>query len=86
MLANIYQHQIFLINYKVIKIYIMPFIPKNKAGSIIGGIICLIIGVIGFINGYNSPEQWRQSFGIVSFIFMTAIFIVSIIGVYKNKG
>jgi purine-cytosine permease-like protein len=64
----------------------MPVIPKRKAGSLIGGTTCFILGIVGFLNGFNSPEQWRQSFGIVSFVFMTAIFIATIVGVYKNKN
>lgn len=51
---------------------------SNKNIGLIGGILCFILGIGGLYKGFNSEEQWRQSFSIIGFIFLMAIFIFSL--------
>jgi hypothetical protein len=51
---------------------------KNKKFILISGLLALALGIMGLEAGYDSPQQWRQSFAIIGFIIFLAIFITSL--------
>ncbi|MBK7562503.1 MAG: hypothetical protein IPP43_04875 [Chitinophagaceae bacterium] len=58
---------------------------KNKNFMLFTGILFLISGLLGFLSGYNSVQQWRQSFSIIGFILTLTIFVVTIIAYFKKS-
>ncbi|MEO7308670.1 MAG: hypothetical protein ABIR78_02980 [Ferruginibacter sp.] len=58
---------------------------KNKYVALIAGSVCMLLGVLGLTKGFNSEQQWRQSFAIIGFIIMFAIFIFSLYTYFKKK-
>ena len=58
---------------------------KNKYFMLITSILFFIVACLGLYRGYDSPQQWRQSFSIIGFILALAIFLTSVI-IFFKKG
>ena len=78
------QHQNYLEFFQISKSY-NKCMKKNKKLVLLSGSICLVLGIVAFWKGYNSDQQWRQSFAIVGFVIMLAIFATSVIIAFKQK-
>lgn len=58
---------------------------RNKKFILFSGLLALALGIMGLLAGYDSPQQWRQSFAIIGFIVFLAIFITSLFVYFDRK-